>query len=243
MKVRKKSNNRKKRNKTKIFKDDLWKKKQTLIQKYITNKRYGKSTFLKLDMRSPGENTFNEHDYVDQWNQSDYNVNNLYLENHSFSPNRKRKTSQTYLQNPLKPDFDNNVLAEDPFGRYNNSFNNRIRSLKNFDRTKTISNSSGVRSRPPILNQNKDNFIQATSMTQDTRPSFKKNTGFGRYQQLSQTSDKLPLRHSDQHTASFNQNSLPLDNRGDFMSQDELDKMERDLYRKLGFPPIHTPKK
>lgn len=127
-----KSKSKKRRNKTKIFHDDLWKKKQLLIDKYVKQKKYrgGTKSFYNNDKFNTLD--FGAHQIHDPFK------NGLYIDDFSNTKNQDLNLDSRSTDN-LSPSFDNNVLGNDPFGRlrkyyaaYNRS-NSGIRTTNNID--------------------------------------------------------------------------------------------------------------
>ena len=119
-----------------MFKDNLWKQKQTLIQKYAKNTKYN-NRLMSLDFLSPQNITINEHVYVNNHNSGEkyYTIPHFQQNTHETRLGHKRIASQCEMKIPLKPNFDNNVLADDPFGRRKHSMkHNRIHSFNNLNK-------------------------------------------------------------------------------------------------------------
>ena len=115
-KLKKKSKSKKRKHRKKTIKDALWEKKQTLIEKYLTKKKYGDMNVMALDMRNPRNLSIIEYGIERSLRAqdnlyNDYSINNQMLH---------KSTSANSYVTPIKPDFDNNILASDPFDRLRN---------------------------------------------------------------------------------------------------------------------------
>ena len=217
--------------------DALWKKKQSLIEKYLTVKNYSRNNNHFV--------TFNQISLVPGGFDTDDEINQLHFNStvDRYTPTyREDENRVNYFRSEsfekMSPNFDNHVLGSDPFRRrkqgttkiqldllspsskvINNNFVNHPENLNNLLRFK----------------QNSDALNQASLNSQGIH-----NTSIQNIINRSPEKSEIQLK-SKNNIESFKTISRPslssteVDFSRDVSALNQLKQMEESLYKKLGF--------